>query len=85
MKHLRAGAVVLFFLVLCSVLAGCATPQTDLALANRENLPAKVEIPNVPFFPQQKYYCGPAALAMVLAWSGLPVTQTSKVLKRQLD
>ena len=30
---------------------------------------------NVPFFPQEKYYCGPAATAMVLAWSGLPVTQ----------
>ncbi len=76
MKHLRAGAAVFLYLVLCAVLAGCATPQTDLALANRENLPAKAEIPNVPFFPQQKYYCGPAALAMVLSWSGLPVTQT---------
>ena len=29
----------------------------------------------MPFFPQEKYYCGPAALAMVLSWSGLPVTQ----------
>lgn len=31
-------------------------------------------IDNVPFFPQQEYQCGPAALAMVLAWSGQPVT-----------
>jgi len=75
-KRLRAGTTVLLLSVLCAVLAGCATPQTDLALANRGNLPATVEIPNVPFFPQKKYYCGPAALAMVLAWSGLPVTQT---------
>ncbi len=75
MKRLRAGAAVLLISVLAAVLAGCATPQTDLVLANRSDLPTAVEIPNVPFFPQQKYYCGPAALAMVLAWSGLPVTQ----------
>jgi tetratricopeptide (TPR) repeat protein len=74
-KRLRAGTAVLLISVLTAVLAGCATPQTDLALANRERLPVTAEIPNVPFFPQQKYYCGPAALAMVLAWSGLPVTQ----------
>lgn len=29
----------------------------------------------VPFFPQEEYYCGPAALATALSWSGLPVTQ----------
>ena len=75
MKRLRARAAVLLVSVFSAVLAGCATPQTDRALANRGNLPATAEIPNVPFFPQRKYYCGPAALAMVLAWSGLPVTQ----------
>jgi hypothetical protein len=32
-------------------------------------------VANVPFYPQEKYYCGPAALAMVVTWSGLPVTQ----------
>ena len=36
-------------------------------------------MPGVPFFPQQQYYCGPAALAMVLAWSGLPVNQADLV------
>src|SRR5436189_282713 len=29
----------------------------------------------VPFFPQEDYYCGPASLAMVLAWTGLDVNQ----------
>ncbi len=29
----------------------------------------------MPFFPQEDYYCGPAALAMVLNWSGLPISQ----------
>lgn len=33
----------------------------------------------VPFFPQEQYFCGPAALATVLAWSGLDVTQDDLV------
>jgi Peptidase_C39 like family/Tetratricopeptide repeat len=32
-------------------------------------------VSGVPFFAQDKYYCGPAALAMVLSWSGPQVTQ----------
>jgi hypothetical protein len=56
-------------------LAGCATPQTDHLLETPTALPARAEASGVPFFPQEKYYCGPAALAMVLSWSGLPVTQ----------
>ena len=71
MKGVRSVAVAL----LVATLAACATPQTDLALANPDKLPVKVEVAGVPFFPQEKYYCGPASLAMVLAWSGLPVTQ----------
>ena len=34
----------------------------------------QVEIPNVPFFAQERYQCGPAALAMLLNWSGVEVT-----------
>jgi tetratricopeptide (TPR) repeat protein len=37
-------------------------------------LPQRAEVADVPFYPQQKYYCGPAALAMVMTWSGEPVT-----------
>src|SRR3569623_1363896 len=33
-----------------------------------------VELDAVPFFPQERYQCGPAALATVLAWSGAAVT-----------
>ena len=29
----------------------------------------------MPFHPQQEQYCGPAALATVLGWSGLPARQ----------
>jgi hypothetical protein len=30
-------------------------------------------VADVPFYPQDEYQCGPAALAMALTWSGLPV------------
>jgi hypothetical protein len=64
-----AGALILIALV------GCATPQTDRLLDARTSLPPSAEVAGVPFFPQEQYYCGPAALAMVLSWSGVPVTQ----------
>ncbi len=38
-----------------------------------ENLPARHELTAVPFFPQEKYQCGPAALAMAINHSGLPL------------
>jgi hypothetical protein len=64
------GALVLGMLV------GCATPQTDQLLDQAATgLPPRAEVADVPFFPQEENYCGPAALATVLRWSGLPVTQ----------
>lgn len=62
------GALLLF-------LAGCATPQAESLLADRGGLPVRAEVAKVPFYPQEKFYCGPAAMAMALSWSGLPVTQ----------
>ena len=32
------------------------------------------ELTQVPFFPQTIHQCGPAALATVLGWSGVPAT-----------
>ena len=56
--------------------AGCATArQTRDVVDDPRDLPARAMVAEVPFFPQEKYYCGPAATAMTLAWSGLPVTQ----------
>lgn len=60
-------------------LSACSTIQTQQIVENREQLPLKAEVDNVPFFPQERYHCGPAALAMVLAWSGLSVTQEDLV------
>jgi tetratricopeptide (TPR) repeat protein len=51
-------------------LGGCALviPQTEeLRAAWPAGLPARAELAEVPFFPQQEYQCGPAALATVLA------------------
>ena len=53
---------------------GCVGMQTEQILASRGALPASAEIRRVPFYPQEQYYCGPASLAMALAWSGLSLT-----------
>lgn len=62
----------LFILLL---LGGCATPlQTDRLGDRVAALPAAVELDWVPFFPQEAYQCGPAALATALNWAQRPVT-----------
>jgi len=50
-------------------LAGCATPQLQ-TIAEQAQLPQRVELDAVPFYPQEEYQCGPAALAMVLGAAG---------------
>lgn len=62
-----------------ALLAGCAAPQTQGIIDDPVALPRRADIASVPFFAQEKYYCGPAALAMALAWSGLDVTQADLV------
>jgi hypothetical protein len=59
-----------------TLLSGCAliVPQTDaLNKAWPDDLPVKVELTEVPFFPQEDYQCGPAALATSLAHFKVPV------------
>jgi tetratricopeptide (TPR) repeat protein len=58
-------------------LNGCALliPQTtQLREVRPGGLPGRVELREVPFFPQQDYQCGPAALAMTLVHAGAKVT-----------
>ncbi len=65
----------IFCLLMSALLAGCATPQTDRLLAKPPAaLPAKVVLLDVPFYPQEAYYCGPASLAMTLNWTGVPIS-----------
>jgi len=52
-------------------LAGCATPQLQALLgSDSPGLPQRVELDAVPFYAQDEYQCGPAALAMVLEAGG---------------
>ena len=60
-------------------LSACSTTQTQQIVEDRQQLPINAQVAGVPFFAQERYYCGPAALAMVLAWSGLPLTQEDLV------
>lgn len=63
----------LFLLV--SLLAGCATPlQSDRLREHAGALAPIAELVDVPFFPQEAYQCGPAALATVLNWAEVTVT-----------
>ncbi len=72
-----AGA--LCALAIAALSSACAAPQTAGILAGGGDLPARAEVADVPFYPQERYYCGPAALAMALTWSGEPVTQAALV------
>lgn len=72
---LIAGTLALLF-----VLGGCASlvPQTmQLREAWPDGVPLRIELTAVPFFPQQEYQCGPAALATTLVHSGATVTPDS--------
>ncbi len=61
------------FVALAMLLTACATPQSDRLLATASAFPQPVELSAVPFFPQDDYQCGPAALAMLLNWTGAAV------------
>ncbi|TWO69406.1 hypothetical protein FN976_19140 [Caenimonas sedimenti] len=68
----RAGLLALWLAAL--LLGGCASmvPQTmALRGAWPAGVPQRVELADVPFFPQDEYQCGPAALATVLGHSGV--------------
>jgi hypothetical protein len=57
-------------------LAGCAA-SPPLADGLPRELPRSLELRDTPFFPQEDYQCGPAALAMVLRASGVAVDPDS--------
>ena len=69
--HLGGASLLLGFLL--SLLNGCASFRQMEMPPLPENLPASHELTAVPFFAQEEYQCGPAALATAISWSGLPV------------
>ena len=74
-----SGRLLAVWPLVLLLLAACAgTPQSDRLLAGgsvAETLPVRAEVADVPFFPQEERYCGPASLAMVLAWGGIATDQ----------
>jgi tetratricopeptide (TPR) repeat protein len=76
-ENARLAAGVFFCSLIFLGLTGCASlfPQTaQLRNGLPEDLPEIVELKHVPFFPQDEYQCGPAALATALAAAGAKVT-----------
>lgn len=66
-RAMRTAAVAA--LLFCLLLAACA------AAGPRGSVPpGAARIPDVPFFPQEDYQCGPAALAEALTFAGRPAT-----------
>ena len=67
-----------FFACAFALLGGCASlvPQSSKLHDEGmpEGLPKHVELAEVPFFPQDDYQCGPAALATLLTSYGVKVT-----------
>lgn len=74
LSSLRAPVLTGVFVWIALMLAGCATPQMA-SLDGRwpQNLATRAELDDVPFYPQEDYECGPAALAMVAGAAGVPV------------
>jgi tetratricopeptide (TPR) repeat protein len=85
-ESIRRQALGLFLSAL--LFSGCAiVPRGDWP-HDAGGVPLQREIASVPFYPQDEYQCGPAALAMALAWSGLdvqPADLTEKVYTASLQ
>ncbi len=71
----KARVIAGFVFVLCA-LAGCVSlPQSEaLRAGGGAGLPPRAELESVPFFAQEEYQCGPAALAMALNAAGVAVS-----------
>lgn len=63
---------------LASLLAGCAA-SPPLADGLPASVPRALELGATPFFPQEEFQCGPAALATLLVASGVSVTPQALV------
>ncbi|MBI5462540.1 MAG: PA2778 family cysteine peptidase [Gammaproteobacteria bacterium] len=66
---MRTTSTRICLLLAVALLTACAPrpPMPDLQ-------GTALELDSVPFYPQEQYQCGPAALATVLRWSGVAVT-----------
>ena len=60
------------------VITGCAA-RGPLLAPETVGAAVRIELESTPFFPQERYQCGPAALATVLSAAGTEVTADSLV------
>ena len=78
--HVRLAGLMVVLLLLAG---GCAKRHPVLeAYLNDNDITSTLELLDTPYFPQEDYQCGPAALATLLAASDISVTPdelTSKV------
>ena len=72
MMGLRSCCWLVLMLAL-ALLSGCATQSKALMAGPHADLPRKVELAATPFIAQERYQCGPAALAMSLRAAGFAV------------
>ncbi|MEA3413594.1 MAG: PA2778 family cysteine peptidase [Pseudomonadota bacterium] len=61
---------LVFALSCCGWVSSCATPPSPRVDSVAHTDAGATEVTGVPFHPQETWQCGPAALAMVLGWSG---------------
>jgi len=61
-----------FGLLLALCLTACA-PRVTLQPETISTLPVAAHVADVPFFPQEQFQCGPASLAAMYQFTGLPI------------
>ncbi|MEN8205594.1 MAG: PA2778 family cysteine peptidase [Pseudomonadota bacterium] len=70
--HIRPAGLIVVLLLLAG---GCANRHPGLeAYLSDSDITSTLELRDTPFFPQEEYQCGPAALATVLVASDISVT-----------
>jgi hypothetical protein len=75
-----APAAAGVFICAAALLGGCAATQGNAhPQGAASGTPVAAEIAAAPFFPQEEYQCGPAALAMVLTHAGRATTPEALV------
>lgn len=78
-KRAAPRAARFAFLFASTLLSACATRAPFIPASLPPGAESRVELDATPFFPQDKYQCGPASLAMVLGAANVAVTPESLV------
>jgi len=65
--------------VVATALGACASTTSLHEVVTQQQLPATVELTSTPFFAQDDFQCGPAALATLLGAAGAPVAPEALV------